>query len=71
MAETPRIFNLERFEYLVNNKAHEEACNELLYLLSEVDNYYGQWGDHVTANTKGLTGDHINQRICTRLAGAV
>ncbi|MGL4859142.1 MAG: cobalt ABC transporter permease [Enterobacteriaceae bacterium] len=71
MAEAPKIFNLERFEYLVNINAQEEACNELLFLLGQVDNFYGQWGNNITANTKGLTANQINRRICTRLAGAI
>ncbi|MGL4861474.1 MAG: hypothetical protein ACRC5A_17425, partial [Enterobacteriaceae bacterium] len=71
MAESPKIFNLERFEYLVNINAQEEATNELLFLLSQVDNYYGQWGGQVTANTNSVSAGEINQHVCTRLAGAI
>lgn len=66
------MFTLENFEWLVQNRDNtEKACQMLLFLLNQLDEHYGQWGECVTAYTPGLHPESLNRHICTRLAGAI
>lgn len=64
-------FQLEQFEYLVNTDQQELAARELLFLLHQLDNNYGLWGDKVNAFVPGQTELTLNAHVCTRLAGAI
>ncbi|MGL4858716.1 MAG: cobalt ABC transporter permease, partial [Enterobacteriaceae bacterium] len=71
MTEAPKSFNLENFEYLVSIHAQEKASKELLFLLSELDRTYGRWSPNISARAQGDDLNHIHQRVCSRLAGAI
>lgn len=64
-------FQLEHFEYLVNTGEQEQAARFLLFLLRQLDNRYGLWGDEFRAFAPGQTELTINRHVCTRLAGAI
>lgn len=64
-------FQLEQFEYLVNTDQQELAARELLFLLRQLDNNYGLWGDKFGAFAPGQTQISLNPHVCTRLAGAI
>lgn len=64
-------FSLERFEWEVQAGGAEQACRELVFLLGQLDQHYGQWGGAVTAYAPGETEMSVNAYLCTRLAGAI
>ncbi|END4907015.1 cobalt ABC transporter permease [Salmonella enterica subsp. enterica serovar Newport] len=66
----PVHFQLERFEWLANTRDTEAAGRELVFLLNQLDQQYGEWGSHVSAFAPGQAKT-LNVHICTRLAGAV
>lgn len=68
---TVEQFCLEKFEWEAQSGSAEHACQELVFLLEQLDSHYGQWGDSVTAYTPGETAVSVNTHFCTRLAGAV
>ncbi|EGY1541421.1 cobalt ABC transporter permease [Salmonella enterica] len=65
------LFTLETFEWRVHTGQTEQAGRELLFLLSELDRHYGQWGDRIRAYAPGQAPEALNQHLCTRLAGAI
>ncbi|EDW7419336.1 hypothetical protein GUD32_004668, partial [Salmonella enterica] len=40
----PDNFNLEQFEYQVTQPDTESAARMLLFMLTQLDCHYGQWG---------------------------
>lgn len=65
-------FNLERFEYNVYRRRHEEAARELLALLSMLDANFGQFnGDFsATPTAGGLGGGDVDAHLLSRIAAA-
>lgn len=68
--EWPVRFQLERFEWLVNTQDTEAAGRELVFLLSQLDQQYGEWGSQVSTLAPGQA-QILNVHLCTRLAGAI
>ncbi|EOG2100012.1 cobalt ABC transporter permease [Salmonella enterica] len=66
----PVHFQLERFEWLVNTRDTEAAGRELVFLLNQLDQQYGEWGSQVSAFAPGQA-QTLNVHLCTRLAGAI
>ncbi|MFS6817604.1 cobalt ABC transporter permease [Citrobacter meridianamericanus] len=66
----PTYFQLEMFEALVNTNQYEECGRLLTFILNQLDQQYGEWGEHVSALTT-VSKDRLNIHICTRLAGAI
>lgn len=67
----PDNFNLEQFEYQVTQADTEQAARMLLFLLTQLDNHYGQWGARFSAYSPGTALEGLNPVLCTRIAGAV
>lgn len=67
----PARFSLESFEAEVHLEDHEPAARSLLFLLSQLDSHYGQWGERFVAYAPGRGYAGVNVHLCTRLAGAV
>lgn len=61
-------FDLERFEFLVNDST-EEAFGHLLFVLRELNEQYGAWGPNFVVNS--VYPDADAQHFCTRLASAI
>ncbi|WP_442879515.1 cobalt ABC transporter permease [Citrobacter sp.] len=64
-------FELEYFEFLAVRGDVELAASQLLFLLEQLDNHYGLWGEKVTARAAIPAPHQIERLICTRIAGAV
>lgn len=64
-------FELEQFEYLVTTDRHEDAIQQLIFLLGEIDGNYGDWGPNFKASTPNIKKADLNRHLCTRIAGAV
>ncbi|EMD6417081.1 hypothetical protein VRR00_005074, partial [Salmonella enterica] len=67
----PDNFNLEQFEYQVTQPDTESAARMLLFVLTQLDCHYGQWGPQFSAYTPGTSLEGLNPVLCTRIAGAV
>ncbi|EAS8617947.1 cobalt ABC transporter permease, partial [Salmonella enterica] len=67
----PDNFNLEQFEYQVTQPDTESAARMLLFMLTQLDCHYGQWGPQFSAYTPGTSLEGLNPVLCTRIAGAV
>ncbi|HIB1592678.1 cobalt ABC transporter permease [Salmonella enterica] len=65
------IFQLESFEWRVHTDQTELACRELVFLLEELDRFYGLWGERFRAFAPGQVPAGLNRHLCTRLAGAI
>ncbi|WP_394853553.1 cobalt ABC transporter permease [Citrobacter freundii] len=68
--EWPARFQLERFEWLVSTRDTEAAGRELVFLLNQLDQQYGEWGGLFSAFAPGQV-QTLNVHLCTRLAGAI
>ncbi|EHC5874503.1 cobalt ABC transporter permease, partial [Salmonella enterica subsp. enterica serovar Eastbourne] len=67
----PDNFNLEQFEYQVTQADTESAARMLLFMLTQLDRHYGQWGPQFSAYAPGVADTGLNRQLCTRIAGAV
>ncbi|ENY4511157.1 cobalt ABC transporter permease [Salmonella enterica] len=64
-------FNLEKFEYHVSRSNVELSARELIFLLTQLDQHYGIWGDKFSYFAPVAYPEGLTQHICTRIAGAV
>ncbi|EFR3446124.1 cobalt ABC transporter permease [Salmonella enterica] len=64
-------FSLEAFEWQAQSGDTEPACRALLFLLNQLDRFYGQWGADFHFCAPDLPEDALNRHLCTRLAGAI
>ncbi|EDM7409311.1 cobalt ABC transporter permease [Salmonella enterica subsp. enterica serovar Sandiego] len=67
----PDNFNLEQFEYQVTQADTESAARMLLFMLTQIDLHYGQWGPQFSSYAPGVADTGLNRHLCTRIAGAV
>lgn len=71
LPESITFFNLETFEWRVHTQQTELACRELVFLLTELERMYGQFGESFRVQSPGPLSSGLNRHICTRLAGAI
>ncbi|EDU1197131.1 hypothetical protein CAH17_005392, partial [Salmonella enterica subsp. enterica serovar Heidelberg str. CFSAN000576] len=71
LPESITFFNLETFEWRVHTQQTELACRELIFLLTELERMYGQFGESFRVQAPGPLSSGLNRHICTRLAGAI
>ncbi|EAS6987063.1 hypothetical protein AABG87_003718 [Salmonella enterica] len=61
----PDNFNLEQFEYQVTQADTESAARMLLFMLTQLDRHYGQWGPQFSAYAPGVADTGLNRQLCT------